>query len=97
MGPKVQTLLGGLEGEQRGAHQAFLGVPYAAATVGERPAPDVERLSANMMDAWIAFAETGNSSHEGIGRWQPHSAAQRRTAPDDGVRRRVQPCQRPVR
>jgi para-nitrobenzyl esterase len=41
--------------------------------------PDVERLSANMMDAWIAFAKTGNPSHEGIGRWEPYSAAQRPT------------------
>ncbi len=31
--------------------------------------PDAERLSTNMMDAWLAFARTGNPSHEGIGAW----------------------------
>jgi para-nitrobenzyl esterase len=41
--------------------------------------PDVERLSANMMDAWIAFARTGDPSHAGIGRWEPYDGAQRPT------------------
>jgi para-nitrobenzyl esterase len=33
--------------------------------------PDVDRLSANMMDAWISFARTGKPGHEGIGPWEP--------------------------
>lgn len=41
--------------------------------------PEVERLSANMMDAWIAFARTGDPSHEGIGRWDPYDAERRLT------------------
>ncbi|MEJ5220580.1 MAG: carboxylesterase family protein, partial [Tepidiforma sp.] len=41
--------------------------------------PDVERLSANMMDAWIAFARSGDPSHEGIGRWEAYDAEQRPT------------------
>lgn len=47
--------------------------------------PDVDRLSANMMDAWIAFAKTGNPSHEGIGRWQPYTSDQRPTMVFDAV------------
>ena len=31
--------------------------------------PAAERLSSQMMDAWLAFARSDNSSHEGIGRW----------------------------
>lgn len=31
--------------------------------------PDVERLSVNMMGAWLAFARSGNPGHEGIGPW----------------------------
>jgi para-nitrobenzyl esterase len=41
--------------------------------------PDVERLSANMMDAWISFARTGKPGHEGIGPWEPFEAATRPT------------------
>jgi para-nitrobenzyl esterase len=41
--------------------------------------PEVERLSANMMDAWIAFARTGDPSHEGIGRWEPYDVETRPT------------------
>ncbi len=31
--------------------------------------PDAERLSNQMMDAWIAFARRGDPSHPGIGDW----------------------------
>lgn len=41
--------------------------------------PDVERLSRNMMDAWIAFAKTGNPSHDGIGDWPAYDADTRPT------------------
>jgi para-nitrobenzyl esterase len=41
--------------------------------------PEVERLSANMMDAWIAFARTGDPSHPGIGRWDPYDGETRPT------------------
>jgi para-nitrobenzyl esterase len=32
-----------------------------------------------MMDAWIAFARTGDPSHAGIGRWEPYDGVQRPT------------------
>lgn len=41
--------------------------------------PDVERLSENMMDAWISFARTGKPGHEGIGPWEPFEEATRPT------------------
>ncbi len=34
--------------------------------------PEVERLSINMQDAWIAFARTGNPSCESTGQWLPY-------------------------
>jgi para-nitrobenzyl esterase len=41
--------------------------------------PDVERLSANMMDAWLSFARSSNPGHEGIGRWPAYETAHRPT------------------
>ncbi|GIW14852.1 MAG: hypothetical protein KatS3mg063_0705 [Tepidiforma sp.] len=32
-----------------------------------------------MMDAWIAFARTGDPSHPGIGRWEPYEEETRPT------------------
>ena len=40
--------------------------------------PAVERLSWNMMDAWIAFARSGDPSNEGFGRW-PEYGEKRKT------------------
>jgi para-nitrobenzyl esterase len=41
--------------------------------------PDVERLSANMMDAWLAFARRGDPSHAAIGAWPAYDVQQRAT------------------
>ncbi|MBA3030280.1 MAG: carboxylesterase/lipase family protein [Desulfobacteraceae bacterium] len=41
--------------------------------------PGVEKLSLEMMDAWAAFAKTGNPSHGGIGTWDPYDTASRKT------------------
>jgi para-nitrobenzyl esterase len=41
--------------------------------------PDVERLSAQMMDAWISFARTGRPTHEGIGEWPSYDRERRPT------------------
>ena len=41
--------------------------------------PDAQRLSQQMMDAWIAFAKTGNPSCESVGEWPRYDAAARRT------------------
>jgi para-nitrobenzyl esterase len=39
--------------------------------------PGVERLARNWMDAWAAFARSGDPSHPGIGSW-PHYTAETR-------------------
>lgn len=41
--------------------------------------PDVDRLSQNMMDAWLSFAKTGGPGHEGIGNWPAYTAESRPT------------------
>ena len=41
--------------------------------------PAVEKLSQQMMDAWVAFAQTGNPSHEDIGDWLPYDTRKRET------------------
>uniref|UniRef100_UPI002ADDAC3E carboxylesterase/lipase family protein n=1 Tax=Tepidiforma sp. TaxID=2682230 RepID=UPI002ADDAC3E len=41
--------------------------------------PGVQRLSEQMMDAWIAFARGGDPSHPGIGRWEPYDPVRRPT------------------
>lgn len=41
--------------------------------------PEVERLSERMMDAWIAFARSGNPSHPSLGDWPPYDTARRAT------------------
>jgi len=41
--------------------------------------PAVDTLSANMMDAWIRFAHTGDPSHTGIGAWNAYDASERAT------------------
>jgi para-nitrobenzyl esterase len=54
---------------------AFGTIDAAAAMIGEgagrRP------LSEKMMDAWIAFARTGNPNHKGLPQWQPYAAGER--------------------
>ena len=63
-----------------------LEMPFVFGTIGapgqDRFAgtgPDVERLSANMMDAWLSFARSGKPGHEGIGPWPAYDAQTRST------------------
>lgn len=42
-------------------------------------APDAQAVSILMMDAFIAFARTGNPSHKGIPAWQPYTLPNRET------------------
>jgi para-nitrobenzyl esterase len=42
-------------------------------------AAGVERLSAITMDSWLAFARTGNPSHEGVGPWPTYNEKSRET------------------
>jgi para-nitrobenzyl esterase len=54
-----------------------LAIPGMAKLTGSGPAAD--KLSLQMMDAWLAFAKTGNPSCESIGSWPRHDAHARQT------------------
>ena len=41
--------------------------------------PDLDAISHKVMDAWIAFARTGNPNHEGIPMWLPYDIEKRPT------------------
>jgi para-nitrobenzyl esterase len=41
--------------------------------------PEVERLADRTMDAWLAFAKSGDPSHAGIGPWQRYDTKRRAT------------------
>lgn len=52
--------------------------------------PEVERLSAEMMDAWIAFARTGDPNHPGLPAWPPYDGERRATMIFDSAASRVE-------
>jgi para-nitrobenzyl esterase len=54
-----------------------LNAPYQDKFAGA--GPDVERLSAAMMDAWLAHSSRGNPAHLGVGDWVPFDAQRRAT------------------
>ena len=61
-------------------------IPFVFGTLGRTgddrmsgTGPDAERLSHQMMDAWIAFARTGDPHHHGIGDWPAYESAERTT------------------
>ncbi len=41
--------------------------------------PAADALSTNMMDAWLAFARTGDPSTSGVGKWPAHTTRDRTT------------------
>jgi para-nitrobenzyl esterase len=41
--------------------------------------PDAESLCSRIMDAWLAFARTGEPGHPGIPHWQPYDSERRPT------------------
>ncbi len=41
--------------------------------------PEAEKLSQKVMDAWIAFAHTGNPNHPGLPEWRPYDIEKRTT------------------
>lgn len=52
-------------------------IPKIDAFVGKGDA--VKVLSEKMMDAWVAFARTGNPNHDGIPDWPPYDVKKRAT------------------
>jgi para-nitrobenzyl esterase len=74
-----------LEGGRLGACHA-LDIPFALGTLdapGMRDfagaGPDAERLAGRCMDAWLAFARSGDPSHPGIGPWPCYDTGRRAT------------------
>jgi para-nitrobenzyl esterase len=74
-------LFGGMLGSCHAVELGFVFGTYAdkgmADFSGTGPAADA--LSASAMDAWIAFARSGDPSAKGIGRWPAYTAAERAT------------------
>jgi para-nitrobenzyl esterase len=63
-----------------------LEIPFVFGSIGRTgddrmsgTGPDADHLSGQMMDAWIAFARTGDPSHDGIGTWPAYSTSDRHT------------------
>jgi para-nitrobenzyl esterase len=72
-----------------------LEIPFVFGTLAEPgidrfagSGPAADRLSVEMMDAWLAFARTGDPSHAGIDPWPAYEAGRRATmvfGPQTGV------------
>ena len=61
-------------------------IPFVFGTVGKTgndrmsgTGPEADRLAEQMMDAWIAFARTGEPGHDGIGAWPAYDTTDRQT------------------
>jgi len=61
-------------------------IPFVFGTVGKTgndrmsgTGPDADRLAEQMMDAWIAFARSGEPGHDGIGEWPAYDTTDRQT------------------
>jgi para-nitrobenzyl esterase len=74
-----------LQGGVLGACHA-LDVPFTLGNLGggrlrtfAGEGPAAERLAGQVMDAWLAFARSGDPSHPGIGQWVPYQPPRRAT------------------
>lgn len=52
-------------------------LPNAESLIGK--GSDVDNISERIMDAWIAFARTGNPNHDGIPKWVSYDSKKRAT------------------
>jgi para-nitrobenzyl esterase len=73
---------------RRGALGACHGleIPFVWGTIGATgdtrftgSGPEADHLSRQMMDAWLAFAKSGDPSHAGIGAWPAYEPTRRQT------------------
>lgn len=58
-----------------------LEAPFVFGSLGglKGSGPPAERLSCRVMDAWLAFARTGDPNHEGFERWPAYETKRRET------------------
>ena len=80
--PAMRGWLGACHGLEIAFALGTQGRPETAAFTGKGPAAD--RLAAWMMDAWAAFARTGDPSTDELGRWPAYRAGDRPTMVLDG-------------
>ena len=66
---------------ERGALGAMHGVevPFVFGNLWPTASDDARRFAHQMMDAWIAFARSGDPSHDGIGAWPAYETSRRHT------------------
>ncbi len=67
--------------QERGALGACHGIeiPFVFGTLWPTAGDAAKQLAHQMMDAWLAFARTGDPSHDGIGSWPAYEATTRHT------------------
>lgn len=78
--PVFQYLFTWAAGPLRSGHG--FEIPFVFDNVGGevmRSSPSRVQLAAEMSDAWLAFARTGNPSHDGIGDWPAYDIERRAT------------------
>jgi para-nitrobenzyl esterase len=66
---------------ERGALGACHGIeiPFVFGNLWPGANPDAQRFAEQMMDAWTAFARSGDPSHDGIGDWAGYEPSERHT------------------
>jgi para-nitrobenzyl esterase len=74
-------LFGGMLGACHAVELGFVFGTYAAQGMADfsGTGPAADALAANTMDAWIAFARSGDPSSKGVGPWPSYTAADRAT------------------
>jgi para-nitrobenzyl esterase len=91
-----------VDGGKWGAHHgldvalAFDNAPLVPEVVGREPSA-ASQVAAQISQAFIAFAHSGNPNHAGIPNWQPYDLPRRATLVFDTVSRLVPDPRRPTR
>ena len=74
------VLLGGTLGAHHGVDLPFVfGLTETSGALITGGGPEAETLSLLTMDAWLAFAHSGNPNHADLPEWQPYDESKRAT------------------